>query len=1106
MPKILLTNHHLIDYAGSELVTLDLAIEFQQTGWDVTVATFRLGGDVEERFYEKNIKVVNILNESLLCLEFDLVWGHHYPVLIKCLIEDSVKTKYLIMSSLSPYEPLESIPFCKDRANLILCNSEETKGEIVKYNSSGDLDTDKLFVFKNSVPSNWFSYSPIENNSSLKKIAIISNHPPQEILDITDILRAKKIDVDSIGSYGLPKLVSIDLLTSYDAVITIGRTVQHSMALSIPVFCYDRFGGPGWLNLENFQLAEWFNYSGRCCHQKISSEQIVDRLISGFVEAKSCTDFFKGYALEHYSLTKNIDTVLDRINFDDRHNREYFDFSNEKVIGKVGKAHRDILNNQEKLQQVSDISQSQLDRLQSQLQQTQTDLERSQFQLQQTQKYFEDAINEISSMETSKFWKLRKSWFEVKRLASLSRQTLATDGLSGLVLRTNHKIQKKFPADTKNNISLNLQISKLESARQIDLHTSSNPVVSIIIPVFNQSNYTFNCLNSLKSIRSIEYEVIIVDDASTDDTQKVLGDISGIKIITNGNNAGFIRSCNRGAAEAQGEFICFLNNDTKVFPNWLKSLLEVMNNDLTVGAVGSKLIYPDGRLQEAGGIIWKDASGCNFGRLEDSTDPEYNYVREVDYCSGASLLLRRELFKSIGGFSEEFLPAYYEDTDLCFTIRSLGYKVMYQPRSQVIHFEGISSGTDIKSGVKKHQQTNAIKFEIKWRETLKKHLPQDTKDRDGARRYSATPTILVIDSYVPLYDKESGSYRIYNILKIFKKLGYSIIFLPDNGLHQEPYVSELQAMGVEVIYSTDGMSNMKSYLLERLPIIDIAWVCRPELCDKYFELLSQNLKIKIIYDTIDLHFIRLKREKELLGEDANQPTSWQDFQKQELRLAKLVHETIVVTDVEKNILLSFGISNVSVIPNIHEAYTGPLPEFHERKGLLFVGGYNHTPNVDAAIWLCEDIMPLIWQKYPDMNLTLLGSNPPVQVRNLQNNRVTVTGYIRDLEPYFLNHRVFVAPLRYGAGMKGKVGQSLAYGLPIVTTSVGAEGFDLMHERDVMIADDSQCFAKNILDLYNSYDLWISLSQASSQVVGQYGSKVVESELKILINKLFTSKK
>jgi O-antigen biosynthesis protein len=1106
MPRILLTNHHLVEYGGSEIVTLDLATEFQQRGWDVTVATFQLGGGIEQDFRNNKIEIVNVLDKSLLHVKFDLVWSHHYPVLIKCLVEDNNQTRFLIISSLSPYEPLEAIPFFSCQADLILCNSEETKKERIEEINQQQTHQGKTIVFNNSVPSKWFETNRHRDNLQLKKVAIISNHAPTEIINTIDILKARKIDVDLIGAQGISTLVDINLLTSYDAIITIGRTVQHGMALSIPVFCYDRFGGPGWLNPDNYQLSEWFNYSGRCCYEKISSEEIVDRLVNGFIEAKNHTRFFKNYAINRYSLTKNIDNVLDIIDIVNEQNREYLDFSTEKVIGKVGKAYRHLLNNQENLQQALDRFQPQLDQLQSRLQQAQSELDRSQFQLQQTQRYFEDAINEISSMETSKFWKLRKIFFKIKRLASLSRQTLATDGFVALASRANRKIQKKFPSNPKNNISVDLQISKLESARPIDLQTSSNPLVSIIVPVFNQSHYTFNCLNSLKSIQSIRYEVIVVDDASTDDTQKVLRDISGIKIIVNDNNSGFIRSCNRGAAEAQGEFICLLNNDTKVSPNWLKSLLETINNDLSIGAVGSKLIYPDGKLQEAGGIIWKDASGCNFGRLDDPTKPEYNYVREVDYCSGASLLVRSKLFKNIGGFSEEFLPAYYEDTDLCFTIRSLGYKVMYQPKSQVIHFEGISSGTDIKSGVKKYQQTNAIKFEIKWRETLKEYLPQNTKDCYGARRYSATPTILIIDSYIPLYDKESGSCRIYNIIKIFKQLGYSIIFLPDNGLHQEPYVSDLQKLGVEAIYSTDEMPEMKSHLLERLSIVDIAWVCRPELCDKYFGLLSQNPKIKIIYDTIDLHFIRLKREKELLGESSHQPISWQSFQQQELSLAKLAHKTIVVTNIEKNILSSFGVSNVSVIPNIHKTYAGLLPEFHERKDLLFIGGYNHTPNVDAVVWLCEEIMPLIWKQHPEMQLTLLGSNPPSQVRKLQSSRVLVTGYIPDIEPYFLNHRVFVAPLRYGAGMKGKIGQSLSYGLPVITTSIGAEGFDLTPEVDITIADDSEHFVKSVLTVYDSPDLWSSLSKASLQSVEQYGSNAIESKLKILINNLLSSEK
>ncbi|NCS36439.1 MAG: glycosyltransferase [Microcystis aeruginosa G11-01] len=756
----------------------------------------------------------------------------------------------------------------------------------------------------------------------------------------------------------------------------------------------------------------------------------------------------------------------------------------------------ELQNSQSQLQ----LTQSELQNSQSQLQLTQSELQNSQSQLIVTQRYFEDAINEIRSMEMTKFWKFRKIWFKFKRLISLSSQTIETESVSALLQKVEKKIKKEVRSELKKPESTYLQLSNLESPKPISLNTSTEPIVSIVIPVFNQSKYTFNCLNSLQSIDTA-YEVIVVDDASTDDTQSMLVDVFGIKIITNTNNIGFIRSCNRGVTEAKGKFICFLNNDTKVLPNWLESLLEVAENDPDVGAVGSKLIYPDGRLQEAGGIIWKDGSAGNFGNSDDPYKPEYNYLREVDYCSGASLLVRAKLFRSIGGFSEEFLPSYYEDADLCFTIRSEGYKVIYQPKSQLIHFEGITSGSDINVGIKRYQQTNSIKFGIKWRETLKKHLPDNGNIRDDARRLCLKPTILIVDSYVPLYDRESGSCRIYNIIKILKKLGYSIVFLPDNGQCLEPYVSELQSMGVEVLYSTNDMPEIKSHLLEILSMIDIAWVCRPELCEKYLGLLMQNSKIRLIYDTVDLHFLRLKREKELLGGSINQQVSWQSIQSKELSLAKSVHSTIVVTDVEKDILLSLGVSNVQVIPNIHEVYAGLLPEFDQRKGLLFIGGYNHTPNVDAVIWLCKNIMPLVWEQFPEIQLTLLGSNPPSLVSDLQSDRVVVAGYVRDVEPYFLNQRVFVAPLRYGAGMKGKVGQSLSYGLPVVTTSIGAEGFGLRDGMEAIIADKPEDFANGIITLYNNLDTWKVISQSALQSVEPYRPENVERKLKVLINNM-----
>ena len=633
------------------------------------------------------------------------------------------------------------------------------------------------------------------------------------------------------------------------------------------------------------------------------------------------------------------------------------------------------------------------------------------------------------------------------------------------------------------------------------------PQVSIIIPVYNKFLYTFNCLKSLQKYlsNSISFEVIVVDDNSSDETQEYLSYSSTIQLVVNEQNLGFIHSCNRGAARAKGKYLCFLNNDTQVLPGWLEHLVEVITQDNQVGAVGSKLIYADGRLQEAGGIIWQDASGWNYGRLEHPDRPEYNYVRQVDYCSGASLLVKSEIFNDLGGFSEEFLPAYYEDTDLCFAIRQLGYKVIYQPKSQLIHYEGISSGTSLESGIKSYQKVNRYKFLLKWQEELQHHLSPEAENAEfAARRLQGKKTILVIDTYVPLHDRESGSYRLLNIIKIFIKLNYFVIFLPDNGFPQEPYTSELQNIGVEVLYYMHKQPSLEEELIKRLKLIDIAWVCRPELCSKYINLLKKNLAIKVIYDTVDLHFLRLQRQQELVPESnaENNLPSWQQVQDLELNMAKVAEATVVVTDVEKKILENFNISNVFVVPNIHHQYEGEWLDFKHRSGLLFIGGYNHIPNVDAVIWLCREIMPLIWQKQPKMKITLLGSNPPAEVKDLASDpRIEVPGYIQDVEPYFLKSRVFVAPLRYGAGMKGKIGHSLSYGLPTVTTSIGAEGIGLTHETDVLIADEPDTFAKYTLHIYQDSKTWSLISQNAIKIIEQYSYSQITQKMKSLIESL-----
>lgn len=647
----------------------------------------------------------------------------------------------------------------------------------------------------------------------------------------------------------------------------------------------------------------------------------------------------------------------------------------------------------------------------------------------------------------------------------------------------------------------------LAAELQQTLPHSDVPEISIIIPVYNQLGYTLKCLKAIATnlAKTTLVEIIVIDDCSTDQTSEILETITAVTLIKQQSNQGFIHSCNQGASAAKGKYLYFLNNDTEIQPNCLESLIEVLAQDEQVGAVGSKLIYPQGSLQEAGGIIWQDASGWNYGRNDNPYAPEYNYLREVDYCSGASLMVRKAIFESLEGFEQNFAPAYYEDTDLCFAIRhQLGLKVMYQPKSQVIHYEGISSGTSITTGAKQYQTINANKFKQKWQAVLESdnYLPNlgITNVPLAAKKYSGNLTVLVIDSYLPCYDRESGSRRLFEIIKILKTLNCHVIFFPDNGFKAEPYTSILQNLQIEVLYTQPGYGTpIEKQLNERLSLIDVAWICRPELNEKYAAIIRQNQAIKIIYDTIDLHYLRLKRAWKLsANQNPEAATAWIDMKAKELKMAHQADLTVTVTSVEQQILQSQAVGNVAVIPNIHTPYQGNIPSFDEREGILFIGSYNHLPNIDAVLWLCQEIMPLVWQINPQLKVTLLGSNPTSEVQALANNLITVTGYVNDLTPYFLSHKLSVSPLRYGAGMKGKIGQSLEYRLPVVSTTIGTEGMNLRSEENVLAANTTDDFARQILRLVEDEVLWNRISLNSYQAIAPFMSETVKVKLQQLI--------
>jgi len=607
--------------------------------------------------------------------------------------------------------------------------------------------------------------------------------------------------------------------------------------------------------------------------------------------------------------------------------------------------------------------------------------------------------------------------------------------------------------------------------------------VSIVVPVYENVEVTLRCLDAIaRNTPHAMIDVVVVDDASSTATAEALGRVRGVRLVRNERNLGFLGSCNRGASEARGEFILFLNNDTRVTPGWLDGLLDAARSG-RVGAVGSKLVYPDGSLQEAGGIIWSDASGWNFGRGDDPEAPEYNVRREVDYCSAASLLVRRDLFERVGGFDERFSPGYYEDTDLCFSLREQGFATLYEPTSVVVHYEGATHGTEAGGGVqgahgKANQYRNRHVFRAKWAMELAGHWPPGTARGYRGGRIDHLPRVLVADSWVPAYDRDSGSLRMTWILRLLRSIGCGVTLLPLNRHRTEPYSSELQALGVEVLY---GAQSIHELVQRRGDLYDLVVLSRPNVAGELLDPLRVTFPRAImLYDTVDLHFLRDRRRAEVLGEDDTGALA--RARTVELNAVRRSDVTAAITDEEAALVRERvpGVRTV-VLPNVHSVDPAPPRSFEERADLLFIGSFQHEPNVDAARYLVEAILPRVRDRL-DARLVLLGSDPPREIRRLQSLRVVVPGYLPDVDDYFRNARVFVAPLRYGAGMKGKVGHALAFGLPVVTTAIGAEGMGLVDGEHAFIADDPDELADAVVRLYTDPALWARMADAGREVV------------------------
>jgi GT2 family glycosyltransferase len=606
------------------------------------------------------------------------------------------------------------------------------------------------------------------------------------------------------------------------------------------------------------------------------------------------------------------------------------------------------------------------------------------------------------------------------------------------------------------------------------------PDVSLVIPVHNKFEVTYHCLASLLlAPNRATFEVILVDDGSSDKTLDVAELVRGIVTIRHETSQGFIHSCNAGGKLARGKYVVMLNNDTEVTPAWLDELVHVFDHFDDVGMAGAKLLYPNGTLQEAGGIVWGSGDPWNYGRNGNPRDPRYNYARQVDYLSGACVMLPTALWHEIGGFDELYVPAYFEDTDLAFRVRDKGYKTVYTPFSQVIHFEGISSGTSVTSGTKRFQQINKPKFKNRWLSAFRGNGPVG-KEPDLAKDRHVRFRVLVIDAATPQPDKDAGSYAALQEMRLLQSLGCKLTFVPENLAWLGTYTEVLQRAGIECLYSPFSLS-VSEVVERRGSEFDFIYITRYSVAERHIDAIRRHApQAKVLFNNADLHFLRelrsaiAKKDKEMLGAALRTRDA-------ELAVMRKVDLVLSYNEIEHAVILSHNLDSTRVArcPWVVER-PGSVPPFEARSGIAFLGGYGHSPNVEAVEYFVRDVMPLLRERLPGVELRLYGSNMPKEMveRFEDEENVSTPGWVPTVEEVYDGCRVFIAPLLSGAGIKGKVIGALAHGVPCVLSPMAAEGTGLRDGLEALIAGTPKAWVDTIARLYEDPSAWAALQQAA----------------------------
>jgi GT2 family glycosyltransferase len=602
----------------------------------------------------------------------------------------------------------------------------------------------------------------------------------------------------------------------------------------------------------------------------------------------------------------------------------------------------------------------------------------------------------------------------------------------------------------------------LAEGRRIALKTSNRPKVSVLLVLFNQAELTLQCFKSLAFALEGDCEVIVVDNASSDASQALMGRIDGVRYVRNEENLHFLRAANQAAALARGRQLLFLNNDTRLEPGAIAAAVERLEAEVDLGAVGGRIDLIDGALQEAGDIIWSDASCAGYGRGADPWAPEFQFRRDVDYVSGAFLMTPRALFEDMGGFDLAFAPAYYEETDYCARLWARGMRVGYDPRIRLTHFEfGSSSSSAAALAL---QAAHREVFATRHAAELAQQPAPGSPPLKARMRGPVRGRVLILDDMVPTPELGAGAPRAIDIVRAVAGAGWFVTHYPlvEDGCDWAAAYRALPP-GVEIA-AERGQGGLVQFMRERAGYYDAVIVSRPHNMAAFRRALRRVPGFiglsKVVYDAEAVFALRDAGAKADSG-----------AVKREVALAQGAGGVLVVSQGEAALFRRAGAGPIEIVGHAHRAHPTPRG-FDQRQGLLFVGALDDEgPNTDSLGFFVREVMPNLDALIgADWTLKVAGRNSAASVQALAGSRVELLGPVPDLTPLYDAARVFIAPTRFAAGIPMKVHEAAARGVPTAVTPLlaGQLGWG---EDAVAIGEGAAGFARAVASLYGDAACW-----------------------------------